>query len=186
MEDTDKTIIIIGNVAEFERRSKQFLKQLISHFRGKKKENILFQLFGEIEDNIKQHSQAKNAVLDFSTRSSELADVVISDDGIGIGGSFRQAGIEVDDREALKLALKGRSTKKEGSRGWGLPTTVALVQELKGSMEIESGEANITIEGNAVVDTLIPKRKGTSVTLVLPLNLEISDQTFYSIVAGEQ
>lgn len=179
-------IIEIADLQEFEQKSEEFRKKVVPHFEGQNKENVLGQLMAEIGDNIKQHSQAKRAVMDFSLRSDEIADMAISDSGIGIGGSFRNAGIDVDDKTALKKALEGTSTKKEGSRGWGLRTTVALVKELKGSLQINSGNASVVVEGEEVVEMPITKRKGTTVILALPRKLEISQDKFYSIVEGNK
>lgn len=180
-------VIEIADLREFEQKSEQFREKVVSHFEGQNKENVLWLLMAEIGDNIKQHSRAKHAIMDFSLRSDEIADIVISDTGIGIGGSFRKAGLDMDDRTALKKALEGTSTKKaEGNRGWGLRTTVALVEELKGNLQIDSGNASVVIEGGEVVEIPRTKSKGTTVILALPRKLEISQDKFYSIVEGNK
>jgi len=186
MEDQEKTIIKIADVAEFEYQTEQFFKQVVPHFQGSNRENILNYLIAELGDNIKQHSQSKKAVLDFSPRNQELADLIISDGGIGIGSSFRKAGLDVNDQEAIKLALRGRSTKKEGNRGWGLRTVAAIVLKLKASLEISSGNARAIVEANKPIFMKVPNRKGTTISLVLPKKIEIPDKIFYDILEGEK
>lgn len=89
MADDEITKIQTFDLVEFERRSQQFLECLLQYFDGEKKKDVLNQLVGEIEANIKQHSQAKLATFIFFPSRGEFS---LEDDGIGIGGSFRDAG----------------------------------------------------------------------------------------------
>lgn len=166
---------------EFERRGQQFLEQLMNHFDGKNKATVLGYLVGEIEANIKEHSKAKAATLIFSPARDEFS---LEDDGIGIGASFRQSGSNLDDQEALDLAIEGTSTKP-GHRGYGLPTVIAVVNELKGKFEVASGNAGALIEDREWFRKPTLKHKGTKVTLHLPKILEISDEKFYTIIEGK-
>ena len=106
-------------------------------------------LFGEMFDNIEQHSNADNVYL-FGQHFSQhyYCEICIVDDGQGLYGSLKNANRGVkDSQDALKKILEsGLSAKTEYGeliRGTGINNTriVLTNNEIKGEYFILSGNA---------------------------------------------
>ncbi len=126
----------------------------------------------EMIDNIYDHSQFTHAqVFAQLYENKKFSEIAIIDDGISIQGSYRKAGHNFSDEQALLKALEGISTKTP-DRGFGLRTNVRLFTEgLKGSFLIISGGAAVYItEQDKKVFKLQPTQsfQGTLITVRLP------------------
>ncbi len=113
-------------------RSNKCLKSLYSALVDGKnlgEANPIKYLFGELVDSIYEHSLFDNAVVmaqDYEKK--EFAEICFYDDGISIGGSFRDSGLDFDDLESLAEAVNGLSTKN-CERGFGLSSNVGMCTE---------------------------------------------------------
>jgi hypothetical protein len=130
-------------------------------------------LVGELTDNIYQHSMFENALIMAQQyrKMSEL-HLCIIDDGITIGGSLRQAGMILDDFQAIVDAFQGVSSKKDTERGMGLGTSLRLMTEgYKGRMLVVSGKGAIHFGKGAPIGYNLSdmfKYEGTLINMVIP------------------
>lgn len=110
-------------------------------------------------DNIYEHSNSRNGyVFSQYNHLEKSIDLCIADTGITIAGSYKKAGLyldEIDDNEteALKLANEGYSTKNRPdaeNRGYGISTSKEmLVVGMKGAFFMLSGGAFHRYENGA-------------------------------------
>lgn len=92
--------------------------------------NTIFYLLGELADNIDQHSHFSHAsiIANYDKNKKEIY-ICVFDNGLTIPGSFEARSVSFkDDSDAVKQALEGKSTKKEGGRGTGLRSSKNLVE----------------------------------------------------------
>lgn len=148
-------------------------------------------LLGELIDNIEEHSNAENLYLfaQYWTKNNSC-EVCIMDDGIGLLGSLKNAGRDVNDSaDALKRILeKGLSSKTEYGnimRGTGIKYTRAAItnKEINGEFFIMSGEASFlhsAINGENFINFKKYFWQGTLV--MLRLNRPIATFNLYNYV----
>lgn len=127
----------------------------------------------ELTDNIYLHSHFKNAmVMAQHFPPSSHIELCIMDDGITIGGSLRNAGMMMEDDDALTAALKGLSSRKEVGRGFGLRESISiLTTKYDGQVLLASGRAISHFDhdgpkGFLMRETL--KLQGTLICIRLP------------------
>lgn len=106
-------------------------------------------IFGELADNIVEHSQFSNAtIMAQYYPQKKYVDIGVLDDGLSIPCVFEENDIKFSkDSEAIILALEGTTTKKgEVSRGFGLRSTKEIVKRaLNGKMHIASRKGAVII-----------------------------------------
>ena len=99
----------------------------------------------ELLINVYKHSKFENAYLLVPTlKNNENFCICIYDNGIGIPGSFKEAGMEsINDCEAIYEAINGKTSDKEkyGLHGRGLNSTVRITTlGFNGKILIASGK----------------------------------------------
>lgn len=99
-------------------------------------------LMGELVTNIYEHSKFSHAfVMAQKYEHKGFVEIAFIDNGITIAGSYEKTGMKITSIDALKAALRGKSTKDK-DRGFGVSTSVKLVTEgLKGQIIIVSNKA---------------------------------------------
>lgn len=115
----------------------------------------------ELVDNIYQHSAFDYAYI-MAQRYSlrRLIELCFYDDGIGIPGSFGNAGKKYTRKShylAIYEAMKGVSTKSGTGRGYGLSSNVEMFRDVGGEVLIVSGFGAIYLNK----DRIIPYRLRT-------------------------
>lgn len=134
-------------------------------------------LLSELVDNIYEHAKANRAyVMAQLYPKKGLIEASFMDDGMTIPRSLeRGTGTKYPPEMAHRAildALGGKSAKGGGQRGYGLRTSVNIVNELGGLVLIVSGRGAIAIERrNHPVAYLLPldcTLDGTLVSLRLP------------------
>lgn len=92
--------------------------------------NPILYLLGELSDNINQHSNySEGFIFLHYDKDNKKIHIMIFDDGITIPRAFEKNGIKfIEDITAINMAIKGKSTKKEEGRGYGLSSTLKLVE----------------------------------------------------------
>ena len=134
-------------------------------------------LLSELTDNIYEHAHASRAyVMAQYYPKKGLIEASFMDDGVSIPRSLeRGTGVKYpSDAEsgAILDALEGKSAKSGSQRGFGLRTSVRVVNELGGEVLIVSGRGAVVAELGEEVRSysLGPPREleGTLVTLRLP------------------
>lgn len=132
---------------------------------------IIGYIIPELFDNIQQHSQATAVEILHRKDDKYLAFLVI-DNGITIPTSLK-AGISE--------AVKGKSSKKDQGRGFGLPSILSLISNLDGQLIIISG--NDIFSYNENQDCLNRDNfQGTIVGINLPLTLKCNSKLFYKLI----
>lgn len=146
-------------------------------------------LLSELTDNIYEHASASRAyVMAQYYPKKGLIEASFMDDGVSIPKSLeRGTGVRypVDNQsEAILDALEGRSAKPGGQRGFGLRSSVRIVNALGGEALIVSGRGAVVSANAREVQSynLAPQRElgGTLVSLRLPDTDRRVD--FYSLV----
>lgn len=100
----------------------------------------------ETVDNVDQHSNCDQGSILLQYYPEKLSlDICVSDNGIGIPGSYSEYGIDYDTHyEALEMAVEqGVSTKEDlpGNRGFGLKNVTEMVcSGMNGEVLVSSGE----------------------------------------------
>ena len=89
--------------------------------------NALNYIFGELTDNILQHSQAKNNYILSQFYKDDGLEICIYDDGIGIKKSYENARKNIDNT-GIEMALNGLSTKEDNERGEGISSVYRIVE----------------------------------------------------------
>lgn len=98
---------------------------------------------GEFVDNIFEHSErSEGYVFAQYYQYMEFVDLCIVDRGRGLATAYKEElGDYFRDDEAIKRALEGYSTKKEG-RGYGIKSSKRIIcEELNGEFVLISGNA---------------------------------------------
>ena len=98
-------------------------------------------LLAELTDNIEQHSQFTHAsIMAQYFPRKKYVDIGILDNGLSIPTVFEKNKISFSqDNDAIDKALKGTTTKKEGSRGYGLSSSKKIIRDLiNGTLHILS------------------------------------------------
>ena len=123
--------------------------------------DILRYAFTEMLNNAIDHSAAKYAVIEGS-RTSELVELEIRDNGIGLLENFRSHFELADEREALLEVIKGKiTTRTDKHSGQGLFFTSRAVD----IFVLESGSLRLT-KNNLLDDTFIESKRKTPGTTV--------------------
>lgn len=142
----------------------------------------------ELSSNINEHSSAKKGWF-FAQyyNNKNYFDICIVDNGISIGGNFRNHGIVIKDLKAIMEALSGKSTKSN-KRGFGLSTTVDLLtnsSRLGSEMVVISGKAGVLItpDDKYRINCSEWKYNGTIINLRLPKSSKITNNEFYETVS---
>lgn len=169
-------------IADIENDLKDLFDDILKDKTSSSITEIIFYIFSELADNIKEHSLASRWQIDFSTEDDK-SQIFIADNGIGIPSLFSKyfPQFKGDDWQKIIQALeKGLSTKGEG-RGYGLKTIYRLVKVLSGTMLFISGGQGFLISQNKEIKRRFPRR-GTIVLIQLPLSAKISKGKFYKIL----
>ncbi len=108
-------------------------------------------IFGEISDNIDEHSEFEYASLMAQYYPTKrIVDIAIFDNGVSIPALFEEHKISFkDDSDAIKKAVWGEATtkKNEQMRGYGLRTCKNLSTEgLKGELHIVSRKGILVLK----------------------------------------
>ncbi len=123
----------------------------------KKELGVIQYIVEEITDNIVQHSQTDFGFVFyqiFSSLHDSPFELAVIDAGRSVLGSYQQAGMSIaSDAEALRLAIRGNSTKSK-ERGFGISTSVEIVRQLGGEVIIISG--NAIFDGTDITEVNIP------------------------------
>jgi hypothetical protein len=102
----------------------------------------------ELIANIFEHSKCNSsAFMAEAYKRSGFVEVAFFDNGITIPGSFADAGIRRTDQECIKESVTGTSTKPEGGRGHGLPSTISILKAINCDILIVSRNAALYING---------------------------------------
>jgi len=111
--------------------------------------NAFAYLIGELVDNVYQHSSFSTAyIMAQKYPKKRFIEISIIDNGISIHGAFKKAGFEFDDTTALSEAIKGRSTKRDRERGFGLISSINLLTKgLDGECLIVSRKGGFIAKG---------------------------------------
>ncbi|MHA1290170.1 MAG: hypothetical protein ACTSPB_22545 [Candidatus Thorarchaeota archaeon] len=131
-------------------------------------------LFGELTDNIYEHSEFKNGMVMAQRYDRKgFTDICFYDDGITINGSFRNDGMGFpNDVEAIARAINGLSTKSQ-ERGYGLQSSVRLCTEgYQGCILVISGEGALYIDESDRKGYILPqidRLDGTLISIRVPL-----------------
>lgn len=123
----------------------------------------------EMVDNIQQHAKVNTAyILAQFYPGKKFLDICILDTGISIPGSYEAHNIEFkSDGEAVMKALSGVSTRKEGGRGKGLPTTMEAVSNLFGGEAVVMSRKGVAIVGSKMKIDILESSIGWQGTLLL-------------------
>jgi hypothetical protein len=135
----------------------------------------------ELSDNVKEHSRAKEMLLDLQINKNKRGCFIkIVDRGIGLYQSYLLKKIyPKDDLAAIEFALGGLSTKNLIERGFGLYSIKKLIEHLRGEMVIETGTGKLLIEK----DKIISKTKSKKISgLTVRLQTPIKKVAFYKII----
>ncbi len=134
-------------------------------------------LLSELIDNIYQHADASHAyVMAQFYRKLGLMEASFMDDGVTIPRSLELGtGTKYPPKrgyQAILDAARGKSAKPGGQRGFGLQSTVRIVNALGGEALVVSGRGAILSpsDGKVIAYSLAPRQElaGTLVSLRLP------------------
>ncbi len=110
-------------------------------------ENTFKYIIGELVANIDEHSKCNHSIFMAQMYPKHgFLEAAFFDNGITIGGSFREAGLSdktMNDADCISAAIKGKSTKLEKGRGRGLPSTLKILKSLNSDVLIVSGKGAI-------------------------------------------
>jgi len=133
----------------------------------------------EIFANVKEHSLAKNILIDIKIEQKRCK-IEIQDDGIGFRKSYLRKKIyPKDDFSAIEFALSGLSTKDPRERGFGLYSIKKLVEAIRGQLIIKTGLGRAIIEKNKINFNKIPKKKQG---VFISINSPVKNIDFYKII----
>jgi hypothetical protein len=102
----------------------------------------LHQGLAELGANVHEHSGTIGFMAAQTMPRRRELRLAVADAGAGLQATLARRGA-VDDRSAILKALRGTSQFDGPERGTGLPTTVALVTALGGSVYLTSGDASV-------------------------------------------
>jgi len=143
--------------------------------------------FGELIDNMLEHSQGKHGYI-FSQylKKENCIDLVLADDGITVLGSYVNAEKYLDeingnDAEALRLANEGKSTKNlpdTENRGYGISSSKRMLSDgLHGSFFMLSGGAFHRHDSSGSVFVKLPNTlywDGTIILMRIPVKVPLN------------
>ena len=133
----------------------------------------------ELADNVLVHAgeregEAEGFMQIVSHRNQGKIDLVVSDYGRGIRQSLSESRSPSSDEEAIRLAIeKGVTRDPSFGQGNGLAGSVNIVTEAGGELTIMSGNADLRLSDGDVSVGQCGAVPGTSVSLVLPTDVEI-------------
>ena len=142
-------------------------------------------VLGELTDNIEQHSNYSNAFIFLKYDSEkEIAEICIFDDGLTIPSVFKKSNLYfLKDSDAIKMALRGKTTKKEDiSRGFGLKTTKSIVEALNGKMQIISKSGMVTLWKKMLTEKNFDNAKLCGTLIYLKMETPEKDLNIYSFL----
>jgi hypothetical protein len=104
------------------------IRELINSYDPLGGQNAFNLVLTELTDNIYQHSRFDKAFMMCQTyKKKEYVELSFIDDGISIPGNFNKYNIDFEsDAEAIDMAVKGVSTKKDLERGRGLGDSLSV------------------------------------------------------------
>ncbi len=108
-------------------------------------------IINEIVANIDEHSGCNNSIfMAQSYPKKGFSEIAFFDNGVTIPGRFRAAGKlrpDMSDSDAIKCAIDGVSTKPEGGRGHGLPSTTKILKAMNSDILVVSGAGAAYLNG---------------------------------------
>ncbi len=152
-------VIEIIEIPNKERESLRVIAKVITVFRKRASHILKHWLSDEITDyfvtviseicqNIFEHSLESGflAMQTYSTGRDNIVRLVISDSGIGIRKSFENKN-SIDYSSSAELIEKALKTPISSKRtyGYGLCQVNSIVDKLKGTVYIRSGDASVTV-----------------------------------------
>lgn len=143
--------------------------------------NSIPYILGELTDNIEQHSNYSNAYIFLRYDIMEkIIKILIFDDGLTIPFVFEKNGIKfLNDSEAMNLALKGTTTKKEDiPRGFGLRTSKDIVKALKGSIKIISRKGMLGLQ-DSITEYKELNKELNGTLIIIDLKIPEKDLNIY-------
>ena len=141
----------------------------------KQNQNTMKFIFYELTGNIYDHSKFSEGCI-FGRLMNAQYDFRVSDNGISIKNSFKNAGYEIEnDSDALIKAVNGLSTKNDLGyieRGTGLNNTANIVVNgFDGEFLLISGDAILYINSEKVISQKNPKKLSTGTIVHLRVDL---------------
>ena len=137
-----------------ERLDDSYIEQiykLIAHGHAISAMNALKYIIGELVANIDEHSKCNDSsFMAQNYKKMGFMEAAFFDNGITIPGSFREAGLYKDgmtDADCIRDAVGGISTKPEGGRGHGLPSTTKILKDMNSDILIVSGGGAAYLNG---------------------------------------
>ena len=133
----------------------------------------------ELADNVLVHAgepgeNVEGFIQVVSHPNQKKVDLVVSDYGRGIRASLAQAYKTRNDEEALSKAIQAGVTRDHAAgQGNGLAGSVRIVSTAGGELTIMSGNAELNIVNGDSTTRKSGAVPGTSVSLILPTNVEI-------------
>lgn len=133
----------------------------------------------ELADNVLIHAGEPGATVEGFIQvvchdKQEKIDLVVSDYGRGVRASLSQSHDVLDDEDALSKAIRAGVTRDRATgQGNGLAGSVRIVSAAGGELTIMSGNAELRIVNGDQTTRASGKVPGTSVSLILPTNVEI-------------
>lgn len=131
----------------------------------------------EAGNNIRQHSGGTGFASAQVNRQEGLVRLALADNGMGILGSFRTAGLPwsagMSDAEAIQKALESRVSCKpnDPNEGVGLTLVSRLAQLTKGWLLIVSGSGVLQISADAIVKASSLPNGGAFIGTLITLTL---------------
>jgi len=95
---------------------------------------------GEVGDNVFQHARSIGFVAAQTIAERGVLRFAVADTGVGLRATLAPIGA-YDHRSAVELALSGERRRRTPGRGYGLPSTVQIITELRGELLLASGDA---------------------------------------------
>lgn len=140
-------------------------------------QSVLY-IVSELLTNVKEHSKASHVLLK-ARINKKNALISIEDNGVGLKKSYNLKKIyPKDDLAAIEFALSGLSTKDSKYRGFGLFSTRKLIEALKGSINIISGQGYCLVERGRISFKISKNKKGLKIEIKAP----VKNINFYSII----
>ncbi len=129
--------------------------------------SALYACVAEVALNVAEHAGAVGYLAAQTIPSTGTIRFAVADSGRGMLSTLAPRGAR-SHRQALRLALSGRSRFADPDRGTGLPTTRRELIRLRGSLFIASGAASVLVTGSGErIGTIRPAYDGTLVQGVL-------------------